>query len=234
MNNIETMKTEYETLQVEINKLKQTMIESSKPLILGVFKDFFEKYNGVVANVFWTQYTNFFNDGDPCKFNVNDVFLTLQSDLDDKDWEDDSEGSTVYTSKNVEKFENDLKTYEEYNKDPMKAAREYQSKCLSGKNGFRSWDPFEADTAYKYGDVKTSEQKMKNWCPFWRSYDSMKTQYEIAKAHVELYPNLGDDFETINRLISSIDNDIMEAAFGNHVKVLVAKYGVEIEEYDHD
>ena len=227
------MKTEYETLQVEINKLKQTMIEKSKPLIFGLFKDFFEKYDGVVANVFWTQYTRFFNDGEPCEFSVHDVFLTLQSDLDDEDCED--EGSTIYTSKDIQKFEENLKIYEEYNQDPMKAVRKYRSKCLSGENGSRSWDPFPEDTYRGYGyKIKTSEEKMKEWKPFYLTYGAMKIKYEIAKALVEFYPNLGDDFKTIKKLISSIDENIMESAFGNHIKVILTKSGVEIEEYEHD
>lgn len=42
-------------------------------------KDVFEKYGDIVGGFGWSQYTPYFNDGDPCEFDVNEVVLWAPS-----------------------------------------------------------------------------------------------------------------------------------------------------------
>lgn len=50
--------------------------EHSKTAVEEHFKRFFEKYPQV-AGIRWTQYTPYFNDGDPCSFGVGEFLFKL-------------------------------------------------------------------------------------------------------------------------------------------------------------
>lgn len=86
-----------------VEKIKAEMAafdEKRKELTAQLKKDFpallaplFEKYPGV-KNVRWTQYTPYFNDGDPCEFSTNAGYADLNWD-GGEDEEDDEETETV-------------------------------------------------------------------------------------------------------------------------------------------
>ena len=75
VDQIKFMNEELETLEREIQEKLQA---SFKKLISVSFED-----TGVQA-IAWTQYTPYFNGGDPCEFCVNDpVFIFKNFDVDD-------------------------------------------------------------------------------------------------------------------------------------------------------
>lgn len=223
MNALTQMKEEFKTLQERIEALNLEMQEKSKVLMKEALRDFFEQYDGVVQNLFWRQYTPYFNDGESCEFSVYDVRITLVSD--DEDDEDD-EGSTVYGREDIAKFKEMIALWESFNKDPVTTALEYQTDYIQKYK----CDPFEADR----WSGKTPKQKMDDWTPDYCTLEYRQKQLADAEHLVANYPVLRSDYLDISILIAGINEDIMKAMFGDHVKVICSKDGIEVEEYEHD
>lgn len=63
-----------EAQQKEIENLKEKYQETMKKEFKSIVDEFFKAVPDVKC-VCWTQYTPYFNDGDTCEFNVNDIFF---------------------------------------------------------------------------------------------------------------------------------------------------------------
>ena len=223
MNALTQMKEEFKTLQERIEALNVEMQEKSKVLMKEALRDFFEKYDGVVHDIFWNQYTPYFNDGESCEFGVYDTHITLVSD-DEED--EDEEGSMVYGPEDIVEFKKLIARWENFNRDPVTTVLEYQTDYIQKYKR----DPFEADR----WSGKTSKQKMDGWTPDYCSLEHRRRQLANAEHLVTNYPTLKDDYKEISQLIAGINEDIMKAMFGDHVKVICSKDGIEVEEYEHD
>lgn len=55
-----------------MRELKEQMSQQFQTELTVIFKELFSAYPNVKA-IGWTQYTPYFNDGDPCVFSVNDL-----------------------------------------------------------------------------------------------------------------------------------------------------------------
>lgn len=224
MNALTQMKEEFKTLQERIEALNVEMQEKSKVLMKEALRDFFEKYDGVVHNLFWKQFTPFFADGESCEFSVYNTHITLVSDVEDED--EDDEGSTVYGPEDISKFKEMIEIWENFNRDPVTTVLEYQTNYIQKYKR----DPFETDR----WSGKTSAQRMDEWTPDYCSLEHRQKQLAAAEHLVANYPTLKDDYQEISRLIAGINEDIMKAMFGDHAKVICSKDGIEVEEYEHD
>ena len=71
----------FEKFQREVAEARKRFQEKKQKMFKETFKQFFEN-NPAVTAVKWTQYTPFYNDGDPCKFRVNDPIFTNASEDD--------------------------------------------------------------------------------------------------------------------------------------------------------
>lgn len=221
------LKKEHKTLQEQINALNKQMQENSKELMKEAFRDFFEKYQVVVDNVFWTQYTPHFNDGEACEFGVNDVFILLKADEEACEYE----GSNVSDEEDIANLKKTIAEIEAWEKDPMAAARKHQSEYIKKYNR----DPFAPDR-YSYGNNrnKSSEELMREWKPHYSTKANYLEQLDYAEKLVSQYPDLKKDFKDIKSMVSNIDENLMRAMFGDHAKVIVSHNGIEVEEYVHD
>ena len=204
------------------------MQEKSKELMKEAFRDFFETYDNVVENIFWTQYTPYFNDGDACEFSVHDVYLSLKDENDEDD--DYDEGSTLYSQEDVKKLEAKIQDFIEWEKDPIGTAQAYRKDYMAKYNR----DPFEDRYSYYGTKRKTPEEMMAEWTPHYGKKQDYEAELSLAKNLVENYPNLKDDFNEIRNMVNGIDEDLMKAMFDDHVKVIVTPKGIEVEEYSHD
>jgi len=220
------LKSEHKTLQEQINELNAQMREKSKDLMKEAFRDFFTKYDSVVENVFWTQYRPFFNDGEACEFGVNDVFILFEGDEEACEYE----GSSVYDEDDINDLKEKIASWEAWEKDPMGEAQKYKQFYIEQYN--RS--PFETYPYRRYEMKSSEEQMMREWKPHYVSKEGCQRQLQTAELIVSKYPNLKNDFEDIKRMIGGLDENLMEAMFGDHAKVVVSKNGIEIEEYAHD
>ena len=223
---LKTLKMEHKTLQGQINELNAQMREKSKELMKEAFRDFLSKYDEVVENIYWTQYTPHFNDGESCEFGVNDVFILLKDDEEACEYE----GSSLYDKDSIKSLKEQIAGWEAWEKDPMAEARKHQLEYIKRYNR----NPFDPKYAYRGYDRKTEEDLIREWKPHYVSKESCKEQLQTAELIVSKYPNLQKDFKEIKSMIGGLDEDLMRAMFGDHVKVVVSKDGIEVEEYEHD
>lgn len=217
---LDTLKSEHTSLKSRINALKEEMQENSKVLMKEAFREFLEKYDNV-DNIFWTQYTPYFNDGEACEFSVNDVYLVLKGDEDACEYE----GSDLTDKDDIADLKKMIADIEEWEKDPMAFAQKYQREYIIRYNR----DPFLSS---RYSG--TTEEQMRKWKPFHRSKEEYVEQLTYAENLVKTYPNLKSDFKEVKSMIAGIDEDLMKAMFGDHVKVVVSASGIETEEYQHE
>ena len=98
MSTLTQLAEEFTTVKNEIKK--QFKVEVTQAL-----KELFVKYPEL-ESIRWTQYTPYFNDGDPCYFRMGDLHVILEGD-DPSKWEDEDEESP-YAGEYVS-------TYKKYN-----------------------------------------------------------------------------------------------------------------------
>jgi len=120
MSTLETIK---EKLAI-IAKQKKEMVEALRKDFAPMFKEFFDKSNGLIKSIGWTQYTPYFNDGDECVFRVNsdlDYGLRFNDEtVDETDLITISEYVAVKYLKNDGSYEKWLDKYPEDKIDPIK------------------------------------------------------------------------------------------------------------------
>ena len=228
-NPIELAQKEFDDMKAKIDELNSLMKDKSKVLMKEMFAAFFKKYEDVVYSIFWTQYTPYFNDGEACEFSVHEAFLNLIQDIDDEDFENDGEGSFLYGEENLQRAKEDLEKMLLWEVDPITAAKKHQQEYMIRYNR----DPFNANDYYNRG--KTELELMQKWTPtHYKSSDDVRAEIAKIENFLVTYPSLKPDFYAICNMISSIDENLMRAMFGDHVKVIVTKDGIETEEYSHD
>ena len=110
----DTLQTEFDKLIADQAELRKQFQDKAQALFKNITKEFFDKNPGVNALV-WTQYTPYFNDGDTCEFNVNEVTFTNAPDPENIRWEEyegDEEG--VWAATNIKYvLETDREWYKE-------------------------------------------------------------------------------------------------------------------------
>lgn len=72
--------------------MKDEALAKMKVAFEPAFAHFFKKFPQVTAIV-WTQYTPYFNDGDPCEFGVHTKYFTTDEKPDLETYPEDSEGT---------------------------------------------------------------------------------------------------------------------------------------------
>ncbi len=112
MTKFEQLQSRFDALINEQKALRTKFQSEAQTMFKESLKDFFELNPGVNA-IRWTQYTPYFNDGDPCIFHVNDVYFTNAKDeqLDE------------------------VSTWGEYEGDDESVWAEWHVTYLSGKEG---------------------------------------------------------------------------------------------------
>lgn len=112
---MQTLQSRFDTLIEEQRALKAKFQTEAQAMFKDTMKEFFDKNPGITA-LKWTQYTPYFNDGDPCEFRVNDVYYTNApaDELENvNDWgEYEGEDESVWVASNI-KHTLSSKYYEE-------------------------------------------------------------------------------------------------------------------------
>lgn len=200
MSYIENIEHEISELNAKIEVLRTEMRNKAQPLITNLVKDFLDKYPKV-ENIFWTQYTPYFNDGEECIFGVNEIYLTIEGDDD----VDDYEGSQLYTQRDLDYYENQLKIAENYQRDPSVYIAEKKTR----------WNPVPKP----YYTIREAENKIGEIRTF------------FIEHNVE---QMKKDFDEVRTGINVIDEEYMKDIYGDHVKVVISRNGTFVDEYDHD
>lgn len=71
---MENLKNSFKELVEKQSALKKQYREEGKKLFSVLVKEFFDKFGDEVKAFAWTQYTPYFNDGEPCTFGINDIW----------------------------------------------------------------------------------------------------------------------------------------------------------------
>lgn len=162
----------------------------------------------------WTQYTPGFNDGEPCRFTLGEVYLTtiklpenaekVESSDDEDEDEDievaaeptaDGEVATMDDVAEAEEAEDDTDEVDDEEPDPED--REYFDP--------NDLDGDEATVSLEYGDASDLKQ------------------YGLKKK----------DFSTLKAAWKLIPKDLLEKAFGDSALVIIKSGGsVTVEDYD--
>jgi len=167
------LQTAFEQLISDQKELKRKFQDQAQGLFKEITKEFFEKNPGITG-VVWTQYTPYFNDGEPCEFSVGEpTFTNAPADeLSDIRWgEYEGETEGVWSTENISYV--------------MEADREYYQDT---KNAILAAGGVDVESCVLF-----------------------------AKA-----------------VGSSEMEDVMQAMFGDHVKVIATRDGFDIDEYSHD
>lgn len=72
---------EYDALMQQMDEARAKVADMSKAAVGALFKQFFTDHPKVTG-IGWTQYTPYFNDGDPCEFGVSDFYYTTKQGVD--------------------------------------------------------------------------------------------------------------------------------------------------------
>lgn len=84
-NTFENFEQEMDVFLDEFKRLKKEFTQEAKSKLNRFIEIVFETSPDINA-IIWTQYTPYFNDGDPCEFSVNDPFFTnaiYEDDIDE-------------------------------------------------------------------------------------------------------------------------------------------------------
>jgi hypothetical protein len=83
------MTTSIDAFIAEFAEIQAQFQRDAQVKLKELFNEFWEKNPGI-KTVFWTQYSPYFNDGDPCTFSVSDALFTNAEgeDLNDINYED--------------------------------------------------------------------------------------------------------------------------------------------------
>ena len=213
--NFEALKKNFEELNEQMEAARKEMQAKSVGFIESACKQFFDTCPEVEC-VFWIQYTPYFNDGEACEFGVQDKRYVL---VDDEDV-DGYEGSIVYNENDLKKAENDLEEAIKFTADPGAWRQKYS-------------DDYKTKWGRPYG-ASISHLRPYPHNPAAAQDEIDKIKQFLEKYSLETVNRVEENFKILNQALNMIDEDIMKAIYGDHVKVTISRTGTEIDEYDHD
>ena len=195
----------YNLLMDKITALRAKAKTTASAILQEGTKSYFEKYGHIVEQIFWTQYTPWFNDGEACEFIVGEPNLVL---VDDENEDKHTEGSAFHTD--IEGYEASLALWAEFNADP---------------------EAYKNKIAATYPNYFNRYNTRETYRPYYHTEEELRSYIAQAKSYPE---GLVADTKAIFDFISSIEPAIMEELFTNHVTVRITTTGIETEEYSHD
>ena len=203
----EELFTVYNNLTKEIRQLREKAMELAKQYLHEATKSYFEKYEDTVEQIFWHQYTPWFNDGDNCEFSVGDVRVVLRDDDDEDKYSDGSQFDL-----DIGTYKDALDLWKQFNADP----EAYKDKVNAEHGGNYFDNRWLLREHYK--PYHLSEQELQNRIVWFTKYPE----------------GFIDDTTKLISFISSIDEDQMKELFDDHTTVTLSIKGVTTEPYDHE
>jgi hypothetical protein len=214
--NFEALRENFKQLNEQMEAARKEMQSKSTGFIEAACENFFECCPDV-DSVFWTQYTPYFNDGESCTFSVGDIYFTLSDDAG----MDDYEGSYLYSEDDLRIAENNLKIAQEYQSNPT------------------AWvDSYKADYRKRYGKDYPTYAYSNSPKPSY-SVDEATENVQNIQSFLEKYgantiSTINIQFDSLCGSIKMVDDEIMQAVYGDHVRVRITRSGTEIEHYSHE
>lgn len=215
--NYDKLMENFDELNEQIRLAKEQMREKSEGLVEGMVKIFLDECPEVTG-VHWTQYTPYFNDGEACEFNVNEICFHI---LEDEDDEIEAGGSTtLYGTRHLEKAKKGLKVAEEYAADPEAWRKNYLDQYY--KDYGRNY-PYNSTYLTPYPSDPADAQR-----------NIEKIERSLEKYPAEVADRIEKSFAKVVSALHKVPEDIMQSVYGDHVMVVINRDGTTIDEYDHD
>jgi hypothetical protein len=74
--------------QREVEKMKEALKSKFEGELQGIFTSVFEKYPNI-SSLKWTQFTPYWNDGEPCEFSVAGIVIVDQDENETDEYDED-------------------------------------------------------------------------------------------------------------------------------------------------
>ncbi|AKF13653.1 hypothetical protein PHIN3_390 [Sinorhizobium phage phiN3] len=211
---ITEFQAKYSELQARIKDAQEAAKRESQAIITSIFKEFFEKHGEHVYAIHWTQYTPYFNDGEECEFGVNEINIAFT----EEGYDDREDESRIFG--NREDYEEHLRKWTEYEKDPRGTYQRYYDDFIN-----------------RYGHHHYNKPELfGHWEPTYWSKEELIERLQWIEENEEKLRAAVADFEAIESVLNWIDDDYMKMIYGDHVRV--SYFGpdgeLEIDEYSHE
>lgn len=103
------MSKRLDELKTMFAETHRRMQDEGKEALQEALQDVFKQHPGLFA-VRWTQYTPYFNDGDPCNFTVNSPCIRFgDAPVDSDEYEDGFDSYSTYRAANGTKYPDGFK-----------------------------------------------------------------------------------------------------------------------------
>ena len=227
--------SELDRMNDEMRELKAKYAKKVENKLFDNVSWFFEKYDSLLAFVFWDQYTPYFSDGDPCVFSKHEPYYLF--DYDVNGYENNEEDLRYEGSDNIYYYSKDtllgyLEEWKKYREDPDKWVIEHAQKEFAAKGEVYSHKlRRNCETLNEFLDTYSH---LKRSVPCFHDEEYIErilaTQCNMKKD----FPDFEEDLKRVLDMIRSIPDDISNEIFGDHVRVIIDKNGVRTGELDHD
>lgn len=77
-----TLQHKIDTKMADLKHLREVHSEAQRKFFKSIIHDYFDEYPKI-ARIRWTQYTPYFNDGEACEFDINEIHLETEKDVQD-------------------------------------------------------------------------------------------------------------------------------------------------------
>jgi len=233
----------------DMNEVLERMREKYQSEAQGLFNEltggFFRAYPEVKC-IYWTQYTPHFNDGEDCVFEVNEIYYALNRDYDgskftsldsaasewdqvdeneDEEYEDIDDEGDMFSNRKVTDIQEEISRYQALLDNPNPNSLTYNYRT----NG----QAFVGERTRGYGDYVYTFNP--DSCR--KHITRLEAELENVREELEQFPNRNEIVEAIEQVktfIKSVDSDLMQDIFGDHVRVVLDKDGSHTYEYEHD
>jgi hypothetical protein len=229
LNQADGILKEVEALMSSFEEKRKELVAKLEPAFADIFKPFLTKHKDAYGFIF-SAYTPYFNDGEPCEYNVHDLWLIPRATQEEAD-----ENGVDLEDLQEDYFESEESTYGSYYGTLADVAA-YKATGVLPKEGTDAYDNWHNQVSYQGYDyglrkhvTKFGEQSYEKWF-LSKHADVMDLSLEELQARAER----DRDFSEIRKLFSRIPDDIILQLFGDHIKVVITLDGVEVREYDHD
>lgn len=187
----------YNDLMAKIDALRAEAKDKASAILQDGTREYFAKYGNLVEQIFWNQYTPWFNDGETCEFSAGDPMLVLVADDSEDKY---SEGS--YFAIDVEYIKENIAKWEKFNADPE------AYKDTLGGNYFSSWYPREKYTPH-YESLETLKEQLEQANSYPTGFVSATSVLMsfIASLDDKILEDLFDNHVTVRITASGIETE---------------------------
>lgn len=71
------------TLGAEVKRMQEEMREAAQEAVKDGTQAIFAEYGDLIEQFGWTQYTPYFNDGEPCEFSMGELSIIAKVDMEE-------------------------------------------------------------------------------------------------------------------------------------------------------